>query len=74
MVEYRDYTSCFAFDEKKKIFCERVANIHGVIIFHGKSVKETKKAFRETINEYINRCKKFGKTPGKPFFMIGTKP
>jgi len=31
-------------------------------------VKETKKAFRETINEYINRCKKFGKTPKTIFY------
>jgi predicted HicB family RNase H-like nuclease len=74
MVEYRDYIGCFAFDEKKKIFYGRVVNIHGLITFDGKSAKETKKAFRETINEYINRCKKFGKPPEKPFSMVRLKP
>ena len=70
MIEYRGYIGHFAFDEKKNIFYGRLANTHDVITFQGKSVKETKQAFRDAVNDHIEWCKKHGKTPEKPFAMV----
>lgn len=65
MITYRGYIGHFFFDENTKLFVGKVANIHELITFQGKSVKETKEAFRDSVNEYINWCKKHGKVPIK---------
>lgn len=61
-VEHRGYIGHFTFDEKNNIFYGRVANIHNVITFQGKSIKKAKQAFRDAINEHLEWCKKHGKT------------
>lgn len=67
MITYRGYTGHFAFDEIKNIFFGKVANTHDFITFQGKSVKETKQAFRDAIDDHIEWCKKHGKAPEKSF-------
>ena len=69
MINYKGYIGQFAFDETKNIFHGRVANTHDLIIFQGKSIKETQQAFRDAINEHLEWCKKYGKEPEKPFAL-----
>ncbi len=45
----------------------RVVGIHDVISFGGESVSELEKNFRDAVDEYLEFCKKRGKTPNKPF-------
>jgi len=42
-------------------------NTRDVITFQGKTVNELKKAFRDSINEYLAFCEERNKTPEKPF-------
>ena len=59
MIKYRDYIAHFYFDEETNLFYGKVANTHDLITFQGKSVKETKQAFRDSIDEHIKWRKKF---------------
>jgi len=66
----------YTFDEKENIFCGRVANTHDLIVFQGKSVKETRLAFHDAIDEYIEWCKEHRNKPEKPYSTgyWGSKP
>jgi predicted HicB family RNase H-like nuclease len=66
MINYKGYIGHFTFDETKNIFYGRVINSHDLIIFQGKSIKETQEAFQDAINEHLEWCKKYGKKPEKP--------
>jgi predicted HicB family RNase H-like nuclease len=35
--------------------------------FHGKSVAELERAFREAVDDYLAACEKLGQSPDKPF-------
>lgn len=69
MIEYKGFIGHFKFDETKSMFYGRVANTHDLIIFQGKSVKETELNFRDSIDEHLAWCKKYGKKPEKPFSL-----
>ena len=69
MIEYKGFIGHFKFDETKNMFYGRVANTHDLIIFQGKSVKETERNFRSAIDEQLAWRKKYGKKPQKPFSL-----
>lgn len=69
MIEYKGFIGHFKFDETKNMFYGRVANTHDLIIFQGKSVKETERNFRSAIDEQLAWRKKYGKKPEKPFSL-----
>jgi predicted HicB family RNase H-like nuclease len=74
MINYKGYIGHFTFDETKNIFYGRVANTHDLIIFQGKSIKETQEAFQDAINEHLEWCKKYGKKPEKSFSLEQVLP
>ncbi|RLA07787.1 MAG: toxin-antitoxin system HicB family antitoxin, partial [Gammaproteobacteria bacterium] len=48
-----------------------------IISFHGTSVDSLKKAFAESVDDYITSCKSFGCLPNKPAsgrFIVRTNP
>jgi len=65
MIEYRGYIGHFSFDENTNLFYGKVANTNDLITFQGKSLNETKQAFRDSIDEYIAWCKRFRKEKSK---------
>jgi predicted HicB family RNase H-like nuclease len=67
MMEYQGYIGKVEFDDEAGIFHGEVVNTRDVITFQGKSVAELKKAFRESIVDYLAFCKQRGEAPDKPF-------
>jgi len=65
MIEYNGFIGHFVFDEKSNIFMGKVSNSHDLITFQGKSLSETKDAFHDSVNAYIDWCKKYRKSPEK---------
>jgi len=65
MMNYKGYVGLFEFDEKTTLFLGRISNIQDLITFQGKSIETTQQAFHDAVNEYIDWCKKHGKTPEK---------
>lgn len=67
MMEYKGFIGVVEFDDEAAIFHGDVVNTRDVITFQGKSVGEIRKAFRESIDDYLEFCKERGEEPDKPF-------
>ena len=60
MMEYKGYIGKVEFDDQAGIFHGEVVNTRDVITFQGESVAELKKAFRESVDDYLAFCKERG--------------
>lgn len=66
-MEYKGYIGVVEFDDEAGIFHGDVVNTRDVITFQGKTVAEIKKAFRESVDDYLEFCKQRGEEADKPF-------
>jgi predicted HicB family RNase H-like nuclease len=76
-MSYKGYQAIVAYDEDAEIFHGEVVNLRDVITFQGKSVKELKKAFADSVEDYIDFCAQRGEAPEKPFsgqFVVRVDP
>jgi len=67
MMEYKRYLGKVEFDDEVGIFHGEVINIRDVITFQGQTVAELKKAFRESVDDYLAYYHQRGESPDKPF-------
>lgn len=67
MMEYKGYIGKVEFDDEAGVIHGEVINTRDVITFQGKSVASLKKAFQESVDDYLDFCKTRGETPDKPF-------
>ena len=64
---YKGYEGVAHFDEDAEMFTGEVINTRDAITFQGKSVKELKRAFEDSIDDYLDFCKSRNEEPEKPF-------
>jgi predicted HicB family RNase H-like nuclease len=55
------------FDDEAGIIHGEVIGLKDIITFQGQSVKELKKAFHESIDDYLAWCKERGEKPEKTY-------
>jgi predicted HicB family RNase H-like nuclease len=67
MMEYKGYIGKVEIDDEAGILHGEVINIRDVITFEGASVDEIQRAFRESVDDYLEFCTQRGETPEKPF-------
>lgn len=67
MLKYKGYTGSVEYDDEARIFHGEILDTKDVITFQGKSVAEIEKAFRESIDDYLEFCKTRREEPDKPF-------
>lgn len=67
MMKYKDYIGHVEYDDEGKIFHGEVVGLRDIITFQGKSVEELEQAFRDSVDDYLNWCKKRGEKPEKTF-------
>ena len=66
MMNYKGYTGKAEYDDEAGIFHGEIIGLRDVVTFKGTSVRELQKSFRESIDEYLNFCKRMNKTPDVP--------
>lgn len=66
-MKYKGYQGAVAYDEEAKIFHGEVLGLKDMITFQGRTVDELEKAFRDSIDDYLEFCAKKGRNPEKPF-------
>ena len=66
MMEYKGYLGQVEFDDEAGTFHGEVINTRDVITFQGKSVAELKKAFQDSVDDYLAFCAARGEEPDKP--------
>ncbi len=67
MLKYKGYTGHVEYDDEARIFHGEVLDLRDVITFQGKNVEELEKAFRQSIDDYLEFCEQRGEEPDKPF-------
>ena len=76
-MKYKNYEAAVKFDEKTESFYGEVINTRDVITFQGRSVAELKRAFKDSIEDYLEFCRQRNEEPDKPFsgnFMLRISP
>lgn len=66
MMEYKGYVGSATFDDEADVFHGEVVNLRDVITFQGRSVDELRRAFHESVDDYLTFCAERGETPEKP--------
>ncbi len=67
LLTYNNYTARIDYSAEDECFIGHIAGIKDVVGFHGETVNELKAAFEEAVDDYLNTCKKVGKSPQKPY-------
>lgn len=67
LLEYRGYHARIELSEEDNCFVGSVMGINDSLHFHGQTVAELKEAFQVCIDDYLEMCKAFGKTPEKEY-------
>lgn len=76
-MKYKGYYGIVQYDDDAKIFHGEVINTRTVITFQGTTVDEIERAFRDSIDDYLDWCKERNKIPEKPFsgkFVLRLSP
>ena len=67
MMEYKGYIGDVNFDSEAHLFHGNAINTRDTITFQGKTVDELEKAFKESIDDYLEWCAQDGVSPEKPY-------
>jgi predicted HicB family RNase H-like nuclease len=67
MLKYKGYTGYVEFDDEAELLHGEVLDTRDVITFQGKTVEELIKAFRDSIDDYLEFCAERNEKPDKPF-------
>lgn len=65
LMPYKGYLGRYRYDHEARTFHGEVVGITDVITFQAEKEKNIEKAFRDSIDDYLNACKRFGKKPCK---------
>lgn len=77
MMEYKGYTAKIELDSEAGLFHGQVLHTRDVITFQGTAVEELRKAFADSVDDYLEFCAERGEEPEKPFsgrFLVRVDP
>jgi len=66
-ITYKGYTAIVGFSAEDECLVAHIAGINDVIGFHADSIKEIRRVFHETVDDYLTACAKIGRQPNKPY-------
>ena len=66
-MKYKNYDAAVRFDDETETFYGEVINTRDVVTFHGRSVAELKREFKNSVEDYLQFCEERGEEPAKPF-------
>ncbi|MBI3838525.1 MAG: type II toxin-antitoxin system HicB family antitoxin [Planctomycetia bacterium] len=64
---YKGYTGRAEYDHETGLFHGEVDGTRDVITFQGKTVDQLRAAFVDSVDDYLEFCKKRGEAPEKPY-------
>lgn len=66
MMNYKGYVGRVEYDDEAGIFHGEVINLRDVINFQGATVDDLRRAFQESIDDYLEYCAQRGEEPERP--------
>ena len=76
-MEYKGYFAKVEFDDEANIFHGEIINLRDVVTFQGQTVDELRKAFHDSVDDYLEFCAERGEEPEKPYsgkFVVRVEP
>ena len=67
MMKYLGYHGSVSYDDEAEIFHGEISDLKDVVTFQGSSVEELKKAFQDSIDDYLDFCLERSEEPDKPY-------
>lgn len=67
MRSYKGYYPSIWYEEDDKSFHGLVEGIRDTVHFEAESAAELEQAFRDSVDEYVEWCRKLGRKPEKPY-------
>ncbi len=67
MFEYKGYYGSVRYNAEDEILYGKIEFIRDLVDYQGADVQELKKAFEDSVDDYISTCKELDKEPDKPF-------
>ncbi len=64
-LEYKEYLGSVDFNAEDETFFGKINGICDLVTFEADSVAKLKKAFKESVDDYIKDCEQSGKNPGQ---------
>lgn len=76
-MEYKGYTARVEFDADAGVLFGEVEGLRDVVTFEGTDVREVEKAFRDSVDDYLDMCAQRSEEPEKPYsgkFLVRVDP
>jgi predicted HicB family RNase H-like nuclease len=76
-MHHEGYIATIDLDEDAGLFHGEVVNTRDVLTFQGRTLDELRTAFADTVADYVDWCKEWGKEPERPYsgnFMLRLSP
>jgi predicted HicB family RNase H-like nuclease len=76
-MKYEEYVATIEYDDEANLFHGEIANLRDVVTFQGRSAAELKRAFRDSVKDYLEFCAKRGEEPDRPVsgkFVVRVTP
>ncbi|MDH0646651.1 type II toxin-antitoxin system HicB family antitoxin [Pseudomonas sp. GD03858] len=67
VMHYQGYSARIEYSDEDQLLVGHVAGIRDVIGFHGESIGELRQAFEDAVDDYLDTCRRLGKTPQKTY-------
>jgi len=77
LIKYGNYIGKVEYDDEAGLFHGEVINLRDVITFQGDCVEDLRRAFKDSVEDYLDFCKERGENPEKPFsgkFVLRVDP
>ena len=77
IVMYKGYTGNLSIDVEAALLHGRIVNLTDVVTFQGSTVEEARRAFHDSVDDYLTYCEELGQEPERPFsgkLLLRTTP
>jgi predicted HicB family RNase H-like nuclease len=65
MIQHKGYFGNAVFDDQADVFHGEVLGIRDVVTFQGQSVEDLRRAFEQSIDDYLEFCRERGEEPDR---------
>ena len=67
VLEFRNYQGSIEYDEESETLHGKVLHVRDLITYEAETAKGLKKAFHDSVNDYLETCEAEGIEPDKPY-------
>ena len=67
VLKFRNYLGSIEYDEESETLHGKVLHVRDLITYEAETAKELKKAFQDSVNDYLDTCNAEGIEPNKPY-------